>query len=73
LTGRRLGYEQLSRQLGVPEGTLRKRADALRSRYDRSLNEEIVSVIAGTVDPDEERRALQTVLASCTHDGQEVP
>jgi hypothetical protein len=32
-----------------------------------------VSVIAGTVDPDEERRALQTVLASCTHDGQEVP
>ena len=70
LTGRKPEYEQLSRQLGVAEGTLRKRADALRTRYERHLNEEIRSVIADTVDPDEERRALQAVLASCSHDVQ---
>lgn len=65
LVGRRLGYGQLARQLGVAEGTLRKRADALRGRYDRHLDDEIRSVIADTVDPDEERRALHAVLASC--------
>lgn len=73
LTGRKLGYEQLSRQLGVTEGALRQRAHALRERYDRYLNEEIRSVIADTVDPDEERRALQAVLANCSHDGPGVP
>jgi RNA polymerase sigma-70 factor (ECF subfamily) len=73
LTGRKLGYEQLSRQLGVTEEALRKRAKTLRGRYDRLLNEEIRSVIADTVDPAEERRALQAVLANCCHDEHGVP
>lgn len=73
LTGRELDYEQLSRQLGVAEGTLRQRARALRGRYEGHLGEEICSVIADTVDPDEERRTLQAVLASCSHDGPGAP
>ena len=73
LTGRELDYEQLSRQLGVAEGTLRQRARTLRGRYEGYLDEEISSVIADTVDPDEERRALQVVLANCSHDGQGAP
>ena len=73
LTGANLGYEQLADKLGVTAGALRQRARALRDRYDRHLNEEIRSVIADTVDPDEERRALQAVLANCSHDGHGVP
>jgi RNA polymerase sigma factor (sigma-70 family) len=65
LVGGGPGYEQLARDLGVAEGTLRKRAVALRGRYSRHLDDEIRSVIADTVDPDEERRALHAVLASC--------
>ncbi len=73
LTGRELGYEELSRDLGMAEGMLRQRARALRGRYGRYLNDEICSVIADTVDPDEERRALQAVLAHCSDDGPGAP
>jgi DNA-directed RNA polymerase specialized sigma24 family protein len=73
LAGAKLDYEQLARQLGVTVYALRKRADVLRGCYGRYLDDEIRSVIADTVDPAEERRALHVVLARCAQVAPGVP
>jgi RNA polymerase sigma-70 factor (ECF subfamily) len=56
-------YDELSKKLGLSEGTIKSAVHRLRGRYRQLLREEIAQTVDGTDEVEDELRHLISVLA----------